>query len=187
MGSQLPLRHKRFLWVGCSSSAFEAQGLSHLTASGIFLDQESNPCPLQGRWILNYWTPREVPHCKISEQMFATFVTCAWESPGPPLSGRWQNLGAAHSGLGVAPGKEDPYTKWTFCRNRIYLKLMPHETGVTFTLFKDKKKGRRGTTVIFIIHRRQVSTEKRRLCTCHQSASQFWLVNLMQLVICITV
>ena len=179
---------QRFLWVGCSSSAVEAHRLSCSRASGIFLEQESNPSPLQGRWILNYWTTREGPHSKISAQMFAAFVTCAWESPGPPFSGRWQNLGAAHSGLGVAPGKEDPYRKWTFCRERIYLKLMPHETGVTFTLFKDKKGGEEGQQSFSWYTEDKLALKKEGcVCTCHQSALQFLLVNLMQLVICITV
>ena len=36
-------------------------GLSSSTACGIFLDQESNPCSLVDRWILNHWTTRDVP------------------------------------------------------------------------------------------------------------------------------
>ena len=41
-------------WVGA------ARELSWPMASGIFLDQGSNPVPCIGRWILNHWTTREV-------------------------------------------------------------------------------------------------------------------------------
>ena len=47
--------------LGCTGSVVVARGLSRPTVRGISQVQESNLCPLQGRWILNHWTTRKVP------------------------------------------------------------------------------------------------------------------------------
>ena len=43
-----------------TSSVVVTQGLSCTAVCGISLDQRSNLCLLDGRWILNHWAPREV-------------------------------------------------------------------------------------------------------------------------------
>ena len=55
-----------------------AQGHNRSTAWRIFLDQGLNPCPLQGRQIVNHWTIREVLesisfHKIISHSLFKKF------------------------------------------------------------------------------------------------------------------
>ena len=61
-----------------AGSVVVVQGLSSLVACGISPGRGSNPYPLYDRWILKYWTTREVLHyfliCESSYNMSLSFL-----------------------------------------------------------------------------------------------------------------
>ena len=58
------LKKMLFFFFGCTGSLLQHTGLVTLWHGGSYLpNQERQPCP--GRWILNHWTAREVPHLLI--------------------------------------------------------------------------------------------------------------------------
>ena len=59
-GERRLLSHCYDLSLWGMGSVVVAHRLSCPEACGIFLDQELNPIPCIGRWILNHWTTREV-------------------------------------------------------------------------------------------------------------------------------
>ena len=69
----------------CGLSLLAACGLGCSTVYGIFLDQESNPCLLHGRQILNHWTTREVPDDFKVNNTLHLFICKPWRRAWQPI------------------------------------------------------------------------------------------------------
>ena len=71
-----------FSWCRAQASAPVLHRLSFSAASGIFLDQESDPCFWTGRQIRNHWTTRQVwcPYRLQATSLFSFLLSLTYSS-----------------------------------------------------------------------------------------------------------